>query len=341
MRAAERAIRLCGQLSQLRYDRPEIERSGLYRSGWIDAAARLSWPVDEIGAGFIRIHTPRRTVLVRGAHVGVDDVATYLLAGDKAVSSRLLQSAGLPLPVGRTYGSGSSELYRLLRKRGHELVVKPAADSGGGRGITVGPLRTSLAVRAVIDAAAFGKNVICEEMLTGRVLRILVQDGEVLDAVERSPARVHGDGESSVDDLVARENARRVALGDRATGFISTGPDYRAALARAGLKGNARPGAGVEVAVSGRSNSGSERESRRVSPPAGVLDAARTAASAVGIYLAGVDVLVDDSGRLVALLEVNTAPGLHWHQLVATEPYDVFSAVLTRLDGGPRSRATS
>jgi D-alanine-D-alanine ligase-like ATP-grasp enzyme len=58
------------------------------------------------------------------------------------------------------------------------------------------------------------------------------------------------------------------------------------------------------------------------------------AAATIGVRLAGVDLLVDDEGRPVAVLEVNTAPGLHWHVLVAGEPYDVFSEVLGRLGDG-------
>jgi hypothetical protein len=341
MRIVEAAVRLGGKLSRLGHERRAVDRSRFYERGWNDACTRLSWPADDLGGGFIRIRAPRGAVIVRGAHLGVDDIATYLLAGDKATSSRLLHAEGLPTPARKSFDSGQRALYAELRRRGDELVVKPAADSGGGFGITVGPATRSLAIRAVADAAVFGKRIICEEHRRGRVLRVLVQDGEVLDTVERSPAQVVGDGVSTIDQLVARENARRFGLGDRTTGFISTGPDYRAALARAGLKGAARPGAGIRVEVSGRSNSGSERESRRVSPLPAVLDASRVAAAALGVYLAGVDVVVDDTGQLVALLEVNTAPGLHWHQLVVTDPFDVFTEVLSRLADAPRSRGAS
>jgi D-alanine-D-alanine ligase-like ATP-grasp enzyme len=275
--------------------------------------------------------------LVHGAHVGIDDLATYLLAGDKDVTTSLLRQADLPTPAGGAFDPSSPVLRRLLTQRGVEWVVKPAANTAGGRGVTVGPMRRATALRAIADAAAYGPRVVCEERIEGRVVRVLVFDGEVLDGVERVPARVDGDGASSVDQLVAAENARRAALGARSTGFVSTGVDYRAALERAGVTRKTRLPADAAITVSGRSNSGSERESRRVAVGRAVAEGACRAAATIGARLAGVDVVVSEDGALRAILEVNTTPGLHWHQFVTGQPFDVFGALLSRVAAAPRS----
>jgi cyanophycin synthetase len=325
------ACRVGGRVARLREGHPPIDRTELYRTGWREAAARRGWQTDDLGRGFVRVRTPRGPILLHGAHVGCDDIAAFHLAGDKVVSAGLLRSAGLPVAESRLFALGDPELLREVRRRGDAVVVKPAADSGGGAGVTVRPATTALGVLALVDAAAHGRAVLVEAARPGRAVRVLVLDGEVLDAVERAPASVVGDGEHRIDELVAAENRRRASLGARATGFIGTGADHRAALRRSGVGRRSRPAVGRVVVVAGRSNSGSELESRRVVVTAEAADVARGAAAAIGVRLAGVDLLVDDDGRPVVVLEVNTAPGLHWHLLVAGEPFDVFSEVLSRL----------
>ena len=44
----------------------------------------------------------------------------------------------------------------------------------------------------------------------GEFYRLLFLDGELLDVIRRRPPRVTGDGRSTVEELIAAENARRV-----------------------------------------------------------------------------------------------------------------------------------
>jgi cyanophycin synthetase len=322
-------VRVTGQA--LAHDR-SVDRSAYYEQEWRRAASALSWSVEPLGRGFLRLTTRDRSVLVRGAVVGVDDVATYLLAGDKVVSGCLLAAAGLPVPSRETLDVASQKLRQRLLREGSAWVLKPAADTGGGQGATVGPTGRSVVLRALAEAAGYGREVICEQRVTGRVVRVLVFDGEVLDGVERAPATVTGDGRSTVRELVAGENRRRAELRDRSTGFVPTGADFLAALRRSGLRSSDRPAAGEKVGVSGKSNTGSEQQSDRVHLPAAAKELARRAAAAVGVRLAGVDLILGEDDAVLAVLEVNTTPGLHWHELVSGSPLRVFTMLLRRIE---------
>ncbi len=308
-----------------------INRHAYYHDGWTAAALQLGHELTDLGSGFLRlIHTGGATIF-RDAVVGVDDIATYQMVGDKLVTDRLLRQAGVPRLSCQIHSATSRALLSELGRDGWKQVIKPVADTGGGQGVTVSPGSRRLALRAIMEASAYGTQIMSEDHQPGRVCRALVFDGEVIDTVVRDPAQVIGDGESSVAELVKLENQRRMALGDRSTGFIETGTDFLAAVSRQEQRRSDIPLHDQLVTVSGRSNSGSELESRRLTLGAPAKAIASLAAEAVGVRLAGVDLVLDDTGAVAAVLEVNTTPGLHWHSLVNGEPYDVFVEVMRRV----------
>lgn len=309
---------------------PSIDRSDWYAEQWSSAATARDRPVRHVGPGRLAIGAGATPLLVAGADTSVQDRATYELAGDKAASGRLLAEEGIPVPSWTTHALGSRSLLNVVRTA-HPTVIKPSADTGGGRGITVGPPNRTLAARACLEAGARTGQVIVQTAVEGDVARVLVLDGSVLDAVVRTPAAVIGDGTSSVGELVDAENARRVGLGAAATGFIATSTDYACALARAGVDDATIPRAGQRITVSGRSNSGSELESHRRSLTPAAEEMATGAAEALGIRLAGVDIVLGRDGDPKWVLEVNTTPGLHWHRLVVGDPAPVFEAIVERL----------
>jgi cyanophycin synthetase len=269
-----------------------------------------------------------------GSDLGIDSHVTYRAAGNKSETTRRLHDAGIATPESNEFDvTDVRGVLSCVGSRG-AAVVKPAAGTGGGAGVTVGPHGTAMVLRAVRDAAAYSRRIAVEPVVEGHVVRVLVLRGVVLDAVHRSAAAVTGDGTSSIAGLIDAENARRSRLGAASTGFVGTGADHLAALERVATTRRSVPNPGVEIVVAGRSNTGSERESRRLELRPSAASVAIRAAAAVGVQLAGVDLVIDADGEPVAVLEVNTGPGLHWHVLVDGPPYDPFAAVLAELEGG-------
>jgi cyanophycin synthetase len=110
--------------------------------------------------------------------------------------------------------------------------------------------------------------------------------------------------------------------------------DCELALGRAGFRLGSRPPAGARVPVTGISNAGGEAESESVLPRVGkdLRAEAGCAAEALGIRLAGVDVITRDPGVSLhasggRVTEVNTTPGLHWHYLIRNPEAGVRVAV--------------
>jgi D-alanine-D-alanine ligase-like ATP-grasp enzyme len=147
----------------------------------------------------------------------------------------------------------------------------------------------------------------------------------LLGAVRRRSPSVVGDGRSSIAGLIADENRRRLEV----PGYAPFQPlridlDCVLALERQGLELGSVPRVGERVRVKGvvSQNAAHENETVDVVEVGRQLVAeARRAASAVGVRLAGVDVVTNELGTSLraaggAVLEVNATPGLHYHYQV-------------------------
>ena len=308
-----------------------VDRKAWYAERWAAAAAEGGWTVAVDEPPFVDLTRQGVVLHTMGSDLGIDSHVTYRTAGNKSETTRRLVDAGIATTS--TSEFDVTDVRRVLRCVGGDAttVVKPAAGTGGGAGVTVGPRGTAMTLRAIRDSAAYSRRIAVEPLIEGRVVRVLVLHGRVLDAVHRAPAAVTGDGEHSIAELVVRENDRRATLGPLSTGFVGTAADHLAALARASTTRRSVPGEGEVVVVAGRSNTGSELESRRIALAPAAASGTTLAADAIGVQLAGVDLVIDPDGAPVGVLEVNTGPGLHWHVLVEGEPFDPFAAILNEL----------
>lgn len=302
--------------------RRPLDRSAFYAELWRSTADLLGLEYRELLHGFAQLRSPQGTIHVRGTLVPVDDPVAFEMAGDKEVVTTLLAEASIPTPEQVVIRPASSQDALGLLERG-PVVVKPAARTGGGEGVVTHVSSPRQLRWAVIEASAYSDRVVVERQIPGHAYRLLYLDGQLLDAVERRPATVTGDGRHDVATLVRAENARRSSLGGHATGFIPLGFDLHTTLATQGLRRRSTPRAGRGVVVSGRSNTGAAEDSRSVLAEvcADVRDVGARASATLGVRLAGVDVITTDiasplDGRGV-VSEVNTSPGLHWHYLLA------------------------
>jgi cyanophycin synthetase len=293
-------------------------RESIYRRLWEEAAAEVGATVRDLGSGFLELRLDRRATRVRQEFVEIDSQAAIALSFDKTLVHGLLTAEGLPVPEHVELGDAEE----LLRQG--PVVVKPADGTGIGAGVT-GNVRTPEQL-AVARAAAqrYGPRVLVERSVPGEVYRLLLLDGQLLDAVRRGRPVVTGDGHATIAELVARENRRRLgAGGEDGLSLLRPDLDFIYTLQAAGRSPRSVLADGERVAVKTvtNQNRADENETVRVTSPALTAEAA-AAARLVGLRLAGVDLIAPgldsslaESGGVV--LEVNCTPGLHHHYLVA------------------------
>ena len=300
------------------------QRSDFYRKMWSRAA-------DEIGAAVVHSHGDLLTI-ARGRsmakvfrnYTDLDGPVTLRAAGTKPLVHEVLRARSIPTPDYATFSLNRLHVaFDFLRSHTPSpCVVKPAAGTGAGAGVTTGITTTRQLVNAAIAAAGHGDELLIEQQIAGTNLRLLYLDGRLLDAVERRPPTVVGDGNSTISRLVRSANQDRRERGSRAAQvFLKYDLDMERTLAEQGLSWHAVPEMGCVVRVKTVINDNAAVDNVSVIDVVAndIVEAGRQAAEAINARLAGVDVVTPDlttdlssSGGVV--LEINTTPGLYIHE---------------------------
>ena len=322
----------------------EREATGPSTRSIIAAARRRGIPVERFDdLSLVRLGWGHRRRLAwaamtdRTSAVGVD------IAGDKHVTRRLLDEAGVPVAPGGA-ASTPAEAVRLLRELGAPVVVKPR-HGRQGRDVALHLATPGEVARAF---AAAGGEAVVERQLGGRDYRVLVVAGEVVAAAERVAAHVVGDGRATVTELVERANAdpRRGPGHSRALTRIDLDETTARVLHRAGRTPETVPGDGEVVWLRDTANLSTGGTSRDVTGQVhpDVTRLCQRVAALIGLDIAGVDLRLPDIGAPLApseepvtagVIEVNAVPGLRMHLApVHGRPRDVGDAIVRAMFPG-------
>ncbi|HVF05712.1 MAG TPA: cyanophycin synthetase [Frankiaceae bacterium] len=270
----------------------------------------------QLGQG---IHQKR----IRATMTSVTPVIGTDIASDKALTARLLTSAGLPV-AGTTVVESADEAVRAAEQIGYPVVVKPL-DGNHGRGVGLNLTDEDSLRQAYERARAASRRrgrVVVERFVEGDDHRLLVVGGRLVAASVRRPAHVVGDGEHTLAELVEIENAdprrgighekvlTRITLDDRAVA-LATAQGY-------GLGDVVPAGECVQLTLTGNMSTGGTAEDVTDYVHPDNAEIAEIAAEVVGLDIAGVDLVTPDITQPVheaggAIVEVNAAPGFRMH----------------------------
>lgn len=300
-------------------------RDALYERIWQEAATEAAAEAVGLAPGALEISRDGvRTRVVQQA-VALDDAATLQIALEKPLALRLLADAGVTIPEHVEFAVGEqAPALEFLARCQAPCVVKPVA-AAGGSGTTAGIAEPTELRRACLHAARNGDRLLIERQAPGAVYRVLLLEGELLDVIRNVPACVVGDGSSKIAELMRAENERRVeARGDAGLERLGVELDLLLTLERAGLSLSSVPASGCTVPIRTitSDNGAAHTETYRGPLSDDILAEARAATEAVGLTLAGVDVITPDPSRPLrevggVINEVNGTPGIHHHYVVA------------------------
>ncbi|HWL70144.1 MAG TPA: N-acetylglutaminylglutamine synthetase [Geminicoccus sp.] len=281
----------------------------------VDEARRrgIDVSVTDAEGGFFRLSLGGRSIHCRESLSELTTGVAVSICDDKAVTRRIVQAAGVAVPEQIEAGE-REELQRFLAEHG-SVVVKPARGEQG-RGIAVG-LETIEEVEAAIAVAhRYCDRVLVERRAVGEDLRLVIIGFRLVAAAVRRPARVTGDGKSTLEELIRIQSRRRSA----ATGGESAIPlddETLRCLAAAGHGLGDVPPAGLEIQVRRTANlhtGGTIHDVTDEVHPR-LVDAAVRAARAIDIPVAGIDFMVPSPHDPdYVFIEANERPGLANHE---------------------------
>jgi cyanophycin synthetase len=317
-------------------------RSAFYRGVWQEAADKFGASVRFLEDDVIEIRRGEFLTRVRQNETPLDDYVTLRVANNKRLTYRLLAEAGLPIPDHAAFALANMRpAIDFLDAHRCDCVVKPANDTGGGIGVVTGVRAHRRLANAAAAAAVYGDDMLIEEQIPGDNYRLLYLDGRLLDAVVRGAPSVVGDGRSTIGELVARANSERIARGPSACqSLVDPNMEMKHTLAAQRLTLNSRPAAGTVIKLKTvvNDNCGAENATATGRLCQSVIDDGARAAAAIGVRLAGIDVITTDPSVPLAesrgvVLEVNPSPGHHCHYHKRDGVFHVAAEVLETLLG--------
>ena len=280
---------------------PKSENSGriILPSGRVRYFHRLQWDLNTLGAAAI--------------------------ARDKDATSRVLKRLGYTVPTGRTFwyetrlreARDIGGAYAYAKRLGLPVLLKPN-DSSSDQQVSVAYTRAQFYFSAR-EVFAVSKKLLVQRIARGSDCSIVVLDGEVLMATEKTRPYVVGNGRSSIRELIATDQRR-----SRAAGLPTElrADDVRVtrhlAHSRQTLETVPAKDARVELLPCGNLGVGGDvRVVTDVMHPK-LRELAIRIVNDMGLRIASVDLVLgqpsDAPPKRCTVLELNSAPGLDTHE---------------------------
>ncbi len=273
--------------------------------------------VTDAEGGFFRLTYGGRSVQCRESLSEFTTGVAMSFCDDKTVTRRVVEKAGVRVPeqIEINGDDQAEEAIAEFLARHKSVVVKPARGEQG-KGVAVGLTTTEEIAAAIDKARSFSDRVVIEQMVEGCDLRIIVIDYRVVAAAIRLPARVVGDGRSTICELIEAQSRRRAAA-TKGESRIPLDAETERCLARAGHSlGDVLP-EGVDLQVRNTANlhtGGTIHDVTDELHPQ-LAEAAIAAARAIDIPVVGIDLMVRTPREPhYAFIEANERPGLANHE---------------------------
>lgn len=254
------------------------------------------------------------TITGSTSSIGVD------IACHKELTKKMLEDAAIPVPSGGLV-STEQELEAVIAKIGYPLVLKPLnGNHGKGQSINVNNWET--AREGLVHAQTISQHVIVERYISGYDFRLLVIDHKLVAAARRVPAHIAGDGESTIQQLIDKENEdpRRGFGHENVLTEILVDRDTEELLEKLGYTLDSVPQKGEIVYLKSTANlstGGTSIDVTDMVHPENIMMAERIS-RIIGLDICGIDIMamnltqpLKESGG--AILEVNAAPGFRMH----------------------------
>ena len=274
---------------------------------------------------FVKLqHDEHQEFVKNGNMTSKDTYIAPLLMANKTVTKIVLSRAGFRVPDGETFGSMDDAKKAYPRFAQKAFVIKPKS-TNYGLGITIFKGETSITDFNAGLALAFAEDdeIIIEEFLPGTEYRFFVIDHQVKAVLLRIPANVIGDGERSIEELVAEKNDNPLRGTNHRSPLekIQLGDLEQLMLKEQGLRIDSIPEKGQQVFLRENSNVSTGGDSIDVTDDIheSYKQLAVDAVEVLGASISGIDLIIPDKDKPYethedyGIIEANFNPMMHMH----------------------------
>ena len=175
-----------------------------------ECANELGIKVEELVDGAYELKSGNVTRRIKGS-ASLEITFANWLCGNKYATFEILRKNGFHhLPHYQRYSFDTiKEAREDFLKRNRAVVIKPCSRTSGGLAVTVNIQTIKDLNRAIFISLRHDDRYLMEDFIEGDDFRLLFFKDRMLDAIQRIPAHVKGDGASNMRDLIGIENERR------------------------------------------------------------------------------------------------------------------------------------
>jgi len=333
------AYDLEGAINEMRRMR-EQERFGPSTASIVDEAISRDIPYIRLNnESFVQLGYGKNQVRFRATMTDKTSSIAVDLASNKDETKRILEEAAIPVAKGTTI-IYEEEVEKAINRIGFPLVFKPL-DGNHGKGASINVKTPEDAIAAFHHAKKYSRKIIVEKFIEGFDFRILVINHKFIAAALREPAHIVGNGTSTVQELIEKENTdpRRGYGHENVLTEITIDKETTDQLNKLHYTLSTVLAAGEKCYVKGTANlstGGTSTDVTDLVHPSNIFVFERIS-RVIGLDICGIDIMATNlSDPLAAsggvVLEVNAAPGFRMHLAPANGlPRNVAAPVLDML----------
>ena len=305
----------------------------------LEAAKKIGAKVEIISKRFnlIKLTYDGDSFFIKGVSFPVNSQPACYIADNKYLTKKILRTHKMAVPMGWLVRTPKETKEKILKKNLFPCVLKPIKGAHGDRVFANIESAEELdSVLPLVFDQPGKQDVLLEEFIKGKDYRLLVVGNKVSAVMERIPAHIIGDGIHNIQELIRKFNQNPLVgkRFEKPLCRIIINGEVKRNLKKQGRKLTYLPQKEERIYLRQNANIGTGGIGKDATFKVGqkMKKMAVAATKAIGMKIAGVDIIYDNEAKKPYILELNGCSGIDIHHYpVEGRPRNVASDIVKYL----------
>jgi cyanophycin synthetase len=305
----------------------------------LDAARSQGLQIEVISKRFnlLKLTYNGNFLFIKGTSFPVNPEPACYIARNKFLTKKILRSHKISVPKGWLVRTLREAREKILKKNLFPCVLKPAQGAHGNKVFAnVESLEELDSILPLVFDEPGKQDVLIEEFINGKDYRLLVVGDKVSAVMERIPAHIIGDGMHNIRELIKKFNQNPMVgkKYEKPLCKIIINGEVRRNLKKQAKKLTYIPRYGEKIFLRQNANIGTGGIGKDATDEVNLQlkKMAIKATKAIGMVIAGVDIIYDTETKKPYILELNGCSGIDIHHYpIKGRPRNVASDIVKYL----------